>query len=441
MESLDIEEQTPEEKLVDELVGIRMQIEGKVKEDAPINKQREIKSIVKKAWVDGASCEEIENIYYENVRNSIDSEEERVEKADFSKKLSDFGTKTKKEFKKIDFNFIDTENIKGNVRGWWKDITKSRDTQENSSKPLNKKLNKKFRKLEKSEYENQGSQSFVDFDEEKNNQEDMKEKLVDELVGLNSSFGDELSSLDILDIYKSAIKSTVLSAWKDGMSFDEIQKIYNDLATKHLQDKEELEKQKLLKDELEELKKESTIKKELENKKLLEDELEELKKESIIKEELKNKKLKFEGYIQEIKKDFPDNKGREFLCTAILENNTIFIEKKKPLSKSLCGENKILYLDILSAVYERENRQYDYIQIYTEGFIFKLINKNRDKNLKDFYDKLMEKINKEKICHAKNIKKDDKSPSGADELMKWYELKEKGVITQEEFENKKDKLL
>jgi hypothetical protein len=426
MEPSNIEEQTPEEKLVDELVGIRMQIEGKVKEDAPVDKQREIKSVVKKAWVNGASCEEIEDIYYDYVRNSIESEEKNAEQKEFSRKLSDFGAKTKKEFQKIEFNFVPNNDIKNNVLSWWKNRVKSEAISEtntnnnNNNKYFNKRLlNKKTKKLEKNEYENSDFQSFADFDEEKYKQENMKKELVDKLVGLGSSFGEELGSLNILDIYKLAIKSTVQSVWRDGRSFDEIQKTYDDLATKHLQDKEELEKQKLLKKELNEL-----------------------KKESIIKEELKNEKLKFEGYIQEIKKDFLHNKDKEFYFTALLEDNTIFIEKKKPISKTFCGENKILYLDILSAVYEKENRQYEYIQIYTEGFIFKLINKNRNKNLKDFYDKLMERINKDKICNSKNnIKKDIESYSDADELMKWYELKEKGVITQEEFENKKSNLL
>lgn len=420
MESTSIEEQTPEEKLVDELVGIRMQIEGKVKEDAPLNKQREIKTIVKKAWANGASCEEIETTYYEILRKSISSEEENAEQNDFSKKLSNFGKKTKKEFKNIDFNFIKTDNIKDNVRDWWKTRTKSEDIQETNTAYFNKTLNKKFRKLEKNEHGTLDFKPSNDFNEEKLEEENMKKNLVDKLVGLHSSFGEELNSLDILDIYKLAIKSTVQKVWNEGGSPAEIQKTYDDLATKHLNDKEELEKQKFLKKELDEL-----------------------KKESLLKEELENKKLKFEGYIQEIKKDFPNNNDKEFHCTTILENNTIFIEKKKPISKSFCGENKLLYLDILYAVYEKENPRYEYIQIYSEGLIFKLINRNKDKNLRDFYDKLMERINKEKICLAKNdVKKEDKyHSSDADELMKWHELKEKGVITQEEFENKKNNLL
>jgi len=247
----------------------------------------------------------------------------------------------------------------------------------------------------------------------------MKEKLVDELVGLETSFSKNLNSLDVLDIYKLAIKSTVFSVWKDGGSLDAIQKTFDDLATKFSHDNEELKKHELLKKELEVLKKESQI-----------------------KEELEIKKLKFEGYIQEIKKDFPNSKDKEFYCNALLEDNTVLIEKKKPVSKNFCGENKILYLDILSATYEKENPQYEYIQIFTKGFIFKLINRKKNKNLKDFYDKLMEKINQEKIFHVKNIKKEDKTTcSNADELMKWHELKEIGVITPEEFENKKNKLL
>lgn len=420
MESSNIEEQTPEEKLVDELVGIRMQIEGKVKEDAPLNKQREIKSVVKKVWANGASYEEIQNTYYKNVRKSIDSEKVNDDQPEFSKKLFDLRTKTKKEFKKLNFNFIDTDHIKNNVMSRWKSRTRSEDIEEDQNNHFNKTLNKKFIKLEKNKYKTPEFQSFNDFEEEeKYEQEDIKEKLVNKLVGLGSSFGEELNSLDIQHIYKLAIKSTVQKVWKEGASLDEIQKTYDELANRHLNDKKELEKQKLLNRELEEL-----------------------KKESVIQEELENEKLKFEGYIQEIKKDFQDNKDKEFHCTTILENNTLFIEKKKPISKNFCGENKILYLDILSAVYEKENPRYEYIQVYTEGLLFKLVNKNKEKNLKDFYNKLMEKINKEKICHVKNIKKDDNSScSDADELMKWYELREKGVITQEEFESKKNKLI
>ena len=461
MESSNIEEQTPEEKLVDELVGISMRIEGKVKEDAPVDKQREIKNVVKRAWVNGASCEEIENTYYEKLKIAIDSEK-NVEQTDFFKKLSDFGTKTKEEVNEINFNFVNVDNIKNNVGtirnnasnmknnvlDWWKDKAIIEKVQETNGKSFNKMQNKKFKKLKKSKpetqkieyesssvqsssdsgengecgtkelgYETPSIKSSTDSAEEKHELE--RKKLVDKLVGLDSSFGDELSSLNILDIYKLSIKSTVHSVWKNGGSTDEIQKIYHDLVTKHLQDKEELEKQELIKKELEEL-----------------------KKESLLKKELKNEKLKFEGYMEEIKKDFSDNKNREFHCMALLEDNTIFIEKRKPIRKTFCGETNVLYLDILSAVYEKENPQYEYIQIYTEGFIFKLVNKNKDSNLKDFYDKLMEKINKEKISHLKNVKKeDDSSCSDADELMKWYELREKGVITQKEFENKKDELL
>ncbi|MDR2966938.1 MAG: SHOCT domain-containing protein [Methanobacteriaceae archaeon] len=455
MESSSIEEQTPEEKLVDELVGIGMQIEGKVREDVPLAKQREIKSAVKKIWVNGASCEEIEETYYEYVKNSIDLEDKGVEDSKFSKNFSDFGTNIKKELKKIDFNFIHNANIKDNALNWWKDIKGFEYIQKNNNgsskiilnkknnisynkesskennrffnKTLNKKNNrffndtlaKKFRRFEKNEFKSPEFQSSINFDEEKHKQEDLKENLVDELVGLGPSFGKELNSLDILNIYKLSIKSTIQFVWKEGGSIDQIQKTYDDLVTKFLDDKIELENHKLLKMELEEL-----------------------KKESLIKKELENEKLKFEGYIQEIKKDFQNGNEKEFYCNTLLEDNTILIEKKKPVSKNFCGENKILYLDILSAIYEKENPQNEYIQIYTKDFIFKLINKNRDKNLKDFYDKLMEKINKEKRYHVNNIQKEDKSTcSNADELMKWYELKEKGVITPEEFENKKNKLL
>jgi hypothetical protein len=80
MESSSREELTPEEKLVDELVGIGMQIKGKVSDDAPLDKQREIKSVVKKVWANGATCEEIEKTYFENVQKSIYSEEKRVKK-------------------------------------------------------------------------------------------------------------------------------------------------------------------------------------------------------------------------------------------------------------------------------------------------------------------------------------------------------------------------
>ena len=538
------EEQTPEEKLVDDLVGIGMQIEGKVRDDAPLDRQREIKTIVKKSWVNGATCEEIERTYHENIKKSIDLEEKGVEDINFSKKFSDFGKISKEKFQKIDFNFIPKKgfkkinlnfisntNLKNNVLNWWKDrkifenvqkpkndysnlvlnkkntgslkntsskengrfsnvpsskegdrfsnlgSTKVKDRFSNlpsskeedrfsnlpsskegdrfSNLPSNKENNKfpdsssnklsnnsfndainnkfrksennnsfndainnKFRKPENHENKASDSKSFIDFDEERYRQESMKENLVEELVGIGSSIGKELNSLNILDIYKFAIKSAVQSVWKEGRSIEDIQKTYDALATKHLQDKEELEKQKSLKIELDEL-----------------------KKESLIKKEVEKNKLKFEGYFQEIKKDFPSS-DKEFFCTSILEDNTVLIEKKKPLSKTLCGENKILYLDILSAVYEKENPQYDYVQIYTTGFIFKLINKNRDNSLKDFYDKLMEKINKEKTFNVKKIKKDEESSySTADELMKWHQLKEKGIITQEEFENEKDKLL
>jgi len=593
------EEQTPEEKLVDELVGIGMQIEGKVRDDAPSDKQREIKSIVKKSWVNGASCEEIERTYNENIEKSILLEESGDEDNKFSKKLSGFGTSTKKRFQKIDLNFVNNKgfkntanyiqglNIKNNTVKWWKDrkifddnpkpkneysnlvlnkkntgsfnrtsnkrnnrfpdnslnqekvsslnetlnqekvsslneslnrdkvsslneslnrdkvsslneslnrdkvsslnrdkvsslnrdkvsslnrdkvsslnetpIQQSNESfnetpnkqnnrypdyssvQKNSvsfneisnkqgnrfpektpskltNKSFNEKLASKFRKPQKDENHTSDNQSFIDVDEKKYKQESKKENLVDELVGIGSSSGKKLNSLAIPEIYKFAIKTTVQAVWKEGRPVEEIQKTYDDLVTTHLQDKEELDKQKSLKMEIDEL-----------------------KKELLFKEEEENNKLKFEGYFQEINQDLSINHDKEFFCSSYLEENTILIEKKKPLSKNFCGENKILYLDILSCVYEKENPQYDYVQIFTNGFNCKLINKNRDNSLKDFYDKLMEKINDEKTFYQKNIKKDEKSSySKADELIKWHELKEKGVITPEEFEEKKNKLL
>jgi len=118
--------------------------------------------------------------------------------------------------------------------------------------------------------------------------------------------------------------------------------------------------------------------------------------------------------------------------------------------KGLKGTKVIPYTSITAIQFKRSGITYGYIQFSISGGIenkFGLIEASTDENTVIFYNsiqnELVEEIKNYIEGQIKNIHSGSNSSSSnsADEIAKYFSLKEKGIITAEEFEIKKRQLL
>ena len=146
-----------------------------------------------------------------------------------------------------------------------------------------------------------------------------------------------------------------------------------------------------------------------------------------------------EGYIKEEREGFlGDKKTDELQCTAILQENLVFIEKRSMLRGKPRGEKKILYNDIVTVDYDKSGfLKTDGIQILIHGFVITIRNKNNGDYFQQFYEMFVDKVHKAKESANAPVSQE----SEADILAKFYDLKEKGIISEEEFEHKKKEII
>lgn len=165
-----------------------------------------------------------------------------------------------------------------------------------------------------------------------------------------------------------------------------------------------------------------------------------------------NREIIFEGIIKEkTRTGIGDTLINHFKCTAILEKSMIAFKKRGYWLGLPHSERKIPYSRILDVEYEIHTAfSKGFIQLHTKNSLFTLWNKNNGIMLKNFYNGLisrMGRINLPKRNNIKNIHKtndiydNNKFYSSANDLIIWYDLKERGIISHEEYEIKKKLLL
>ena len=148
-----------------------------------------------------------------------------------------------------------------------------------------------------------------------------------------------------------------------------------------------------------------------------------------------------EGFIREEKEGWGgSSESDELECTVILKENMVVIEKRSFWRGKPRGEKKILYNDITTLDYDKGgllSLKNDGIQIHAQGFVFTIRKKSNTEEFEQFYQTFSEKVINAKESASAPIS----SESKADELAKFHDLKEKGIISEEEFEKMKKELL
>jgi len=163
------------------------------------------------------------------------------------------------------------------------------------------------------------------------------------------------------------------------------------------------------------------------------------------------KEIVFKGCIKEkTRTGIGDTMVNQFKCTAILENSMIAFKKRSYWLGLPHSEKKIFYSSILDIDYENHSIfSKGFIQLQTKNSLFILWNKNGGVMLKNFYNGLISRLDRNNFSRAHNIQNINKSNnyksnrfySSANDLMDWHCLKERGIITPEEYEIKKKQLL
>ncbi|MDD1774268.1 MAG: SHOCT domain-containing protein [Methanobacterium sp.] len=149
--------------------------------------------------------------------------------------------------------------------------------------------------------------------------------------------------------------------------------------------------------------------------------------------------LSINGMITEERVGFSGQHSTDMQqATVTLTEDKLVIKKKSFLGESDRGEKHIRYEDITTVDLDKKVLLTPgAIQIYTNSGQF-TIRKNKAHKLEPFFKNLSKKVDQ--------AKKINKSPlisekSAADELRKFAELRDDGIITEEEFQAKKKEIM
>ncbi len=125
-----------------------------------------------------------------------------------------------------------------------------------------------------------------------------------------------------------------------------------------------------------------------------------------------------------------------------LEDDRIIVDKSGVFTKRDKGSKTVLFQDVTSIDLDRGTLT-SYIILTIAGSPGVTLQHPSNEKLFKFYDLLHYKYDTYKTNSApqQNIVNNPQVTSDTDELLKWHELKEKGVITEEEFEAKKKEIL
>lgn len=125
-----------------------------------------------------------------------------------------------------------------------------------------------------------------------------------------------------------------------------------------------------------------------------------------------------------------------------LEDDRIIVDKSGVFTKRDKGSKTVLFQDVTSIDLDRGTLN-SYIILTIAGSPGVTLQHPSNEKIFKFYDLLHYKFDtyKTNSTPQQNIINNAQVTSDTDELLKWHELKEKGVITEEEFEAKKKEIL
>ncbi|MBE6486153.1 MAG: SHOCT domain-containing protein [Methanosphaera stadtmanae] len=123
-------------------------------------------------------------------------------------------------------------------------------------------------------------------------------------------------------------------------------------------------------------------------------------------------------------------------------DDKIIIKKIGMFSKMSKGSKTVLFQDVTSIDLDL-GITYNYIVLTMAGSPGIILQQYDKRQIQKFYDLLHYKFQtfKTNMINNSNPVHVTSTVSDTDELLKWHELKEKGVITEEEFEAKKKQIL
>lgn len=154
----------------------------------------------------------------------------------------------------------------------------------------------------------------------------------------------------------------------------------------------------------------------------------------------------FQCSIEEIKYSTFTNQAKRNVDTAyvIINEDNFEIIKESVFLKSNMGVRKIFFYNITSIDYDARGMLHasNSVIINTksaEHIQLKFVNKNCFDLMNNAFESFIEKLHNPQ--QNAQIQQDISTPSNADELLKYAELFEKGLLTKEEFELKKSELL
>ena len=125
-----------------------------------------------------------------------------------------------------------------------------------------------------------------------------------------------------------------------------------------------------------------------------------------------------------------------------LEQDYLLIEKLSAFRKKGRGDKKVPYSNISSIDYDKPGTfgVTSGIDITLSGSDVIALKSIFDKSTQNFYTMLTKVVEEKKKPQPTQIIQQE-TTTNADELLKWHELYEKGVISEEEFNQKKKELL
>lgn len=149
--------------------------------------------------------------------------------------------------------------------------------------------------------------------------------------------------------------------------------------------------------------------------------------------------LSINGMITEERVGFSGNHSTDMQqATVTLTEDKLVIKKKSFLGESDRGEKHIRYEDINTVDLDKKVLfTPGAIQIYTSSGQF-TIRKNKAHKLEPFFKNLSKKVDEAKKNKGTTVVSEK---SAADELRKFAELRNDGIITEEEFQAKKKELM
>lgn len=162
----------------------------------------------------------------------------------------------------------------------------------------------------------------------------------------------------------------------------------------------------------------------------------------VIAEPNSNNKIFFIGSTTDTKATLTGRTAKAYTTISYLEQDYLLIEKLSAFRKKGRGDKKVPYSNISSIDYDKPGTfgVTSGIDITLSGSDVIALKSIFDKSTQNFYTMLTKVVEEKKKPQPTQIIQQE-TTTNADELLKWHELYEKGVISEEEFNQKKKELL